>query len=237
MNSDHIETHPSDIGELHPGLEETESPRQSGRHQVNLPATADEALRHHTLERPTPLPLSALRRLLQASTLKSAFSDLRRKTIVPWRDATIPVDDPLLIWDVPAHYLDYVCIVGSDIGFDPIILPQGGRQSALACKLNMAARPMRDKYIPITWDCRGRTYFVGFFEGKQVWLLFQPEERDVVEHDPSITTTSMSLLRRRRFSLFWFGVLQTLPKTNIVVREQYADCTSDEAYELATNLR
>ncbi|KAG8965397.1 hypothetical protein FRC00_003661 [Tulasnella sp. 408] len=237
MNNNNTEAQPSDIGELHPGLQETESPRQSGRQQLNLPAATEDALRSHILLRATPLPISAVYRLPQASTLKSAFGELRRKTIIPWREATMTIDDPLLIWDAPAHYLDYICIVGSDIGFDPIILPPGARQSALTCKLGMASRPMRDKYIPMTWDCRGTTYFIGFFEGKQVWLLFQPDDPDGVEHDPSTTTTSLSLLRQRRFSLLWAGVLQNLPKTNVVVRDQYADCTSDEAYALATNFR
>lgn len=35
----------------------------------------------------------------------------------------------------------------------------------------------------------------------------------------------------------WGGVLQDLPKTNIVVRDQYADCNSDEAYEKASNFK
>lgn len=199
MLNEDTEIQPSNIAELHPGLDEMGNPRQSGRQNVNIPEATEEARRQHILQRATPLSTSALRRLTNVSTLKSAFSELRRKSTISWREATVSIDDPLLIWDAPAHYLDYICIVGSDIGFDPIILPRGGHQAALTCKLDMAARPMRDKHIPITWDCRGRTYFIGYFEGKQVWLLFQPDDPNGVEHDLSTTTTSLSLLRRRRF--------------------------------------
>ncbi|KAG8929890.1 hypothetical protein FRC00_001361 [Tulasnella sp. 408] len=237
MLNENTEIQPSDVGELHPGLQDMGNSRQSGRQTLNLPEATESALRRHILERATPLTTAFLQRISRAPTLKSAFQELRRKSNITWREETVSVDDPLLIWDAPAHYLDYICIVGSDIGFDPIILPRGGHQGTLTCKLGMAARPMRDKHIPITWDVRGRTYFVGFFEGKQVWLLFQPDDVEGVEHDASSTTTSLSLLRRRRFSLLWAGLLENLPKTNIVVRNQYADCTSDEAYHLASNLQ
>ncbi|KAG8929987.1 hypothetical protein FRC01_003421 [Tulasnella sp. 417] len=114
----------------------------------------------------------------------------------------------------------------------------GGMQASLSCKLSMARRQMRDKYLPVEWDYHGRTYFIGFLEGKQVWFLFQPDDDHPEEtvNDSTSGSTSLSTLRQRRFSLFWGSLLQNLPGTNIVVRDIYADCTSDEQYAAATNL-
>lgn len=237
MNNHDGDMQRSDVSELHPGLDETGNAVPNTRQNITLPEATSEALRQHTLQVPSPLTVSALRRFSRQPNLRSAFAELRRKSIISWREATIPVDDPLLIWDGPAHYLDSISILGLEVGFGPIVLPPGARPAQLTCKLRMASRPLRDKYLPIGWNYDGRSYFIGFLESKPVWLLFYPDDpNNMDDHEPSSATSAMSQIRQRRFSLFWANILQYLPGTNVVVREVYADCTSDEAYAAASNL-
>lgn len=138
---------------------------------------------------------------------------LQKKTQFERSSLTVPTGDPSLVWGLPVHNFDSICVVSSSPGFEMLAGAPDASSHELELSPKLSHWALRDKYLDVPFNIAGRTFFLGRLNGSQIWIVFQPIRADAVDEEAEPKFTSISERRSLRFTLLWASCLQELQGT------------------------
>lgn len=112
-------------------------------------------------------------------------------------------DSPDLAWDMSKHYLDFLLVKGSDIGFHAI-LPNNANDLNFIfhMDLHQPGRTFKSKHAELDFTPDGRLLYIGRSRGKdEVWLAMAPLEyfNTTREHGESINPSPQQCLAGKHY--------------------------------------
>lgn len=182
----------------------------------------------------TSMDLRAMKRLTENPNSTLARELLNRKIeIVPDDDLLHP-SDPNVDLLPPVHHLDAITVFGSNGGFGPLITDPPINNARLTLKLTNNGKRFTDKYANPGFSLKGRTLFIGYWQGSTVYFVFAPNNRAMGEVEGD--STVMSKFRTRQFLLFLGMLLQAEDGVQVVIRRRdRVDVLDDEQWRASHN--
>jgi hypothetical protein len=146
-------------------------------------------------------------------------------------EVTYEADDPKLYWNCATHYLDYLLVIGDNVGFDAI-LPNVANDPhfVFALDLHQPARTFRDKHANLGFSLDRTMLYLGKSQGKDnVWLAMAPDEffeqniSFTMKHKEIAPTCLLPIHYWMMVMFFAHVITEALPRREIYCTNQYPD--------------
>lgn len=204
--------------------------------------------------------LSTHRKLYEQRMAKAAFDLLRVRTEIDI-DAEYQYDpvSPDLIFDITRHFLDFMLVLSSGIGFDAF-LPNTANDHLFSFSLDLhqPQRLLKTKHTDLGFSLLHRVLYLGSSRGKDTaWLIMVPnsfiaaqddgipadsdDEEDPDTHSPSSGRIATNLQGNHFFMIVMFIAFvfeKYLPGRSIACYKEYPDLSANAWQNVreATNL-
>lgn len=186
------------------------------------------------------IPLSRYKQMMEDDQLNAAFKLLRSRTeIFIDEEYTYDAHDPRLAYDASEHYLDFLLVLSSRIGFDSF-LPNSVNDITFAFSLDLhqPQRSLNIKHCDLGFPVGRNTLYIGRSRGKDmVYLVMAPNtfinedepDDDASDHPDNAATPRRlpsNLSGRHYFMLVMFMAFifqKHFPRRDVYCHTRYPD--------------